>query len=115
MFNYREFPAEKLQYVAVASVGELQAGERILFEFEGLPLALFRVGDEYYAIADVCTHDDGPLAEGDVEGRQIVCPRHGARFDLATGAALTLPAAVDIAAYPVRVVDARIEVGIPRP
>lgn len=57
-----------------------------------------------YAIEDRCTHDDGPLAEGRlVDGCQVECPRHGARFDAATGRALTLPAIRPVASFPVRV------------
>jgi 3-phenylpropionate/trans-cinnamate dioxygenase ferredoxin subunit len=59
----------------------------------------------FYAIEDRCTHDDGPLAEGDLLGCHVECPRHGARFDAETGKALTLPAVRPVASYPVRVTD----------
>jgi 3-phenylpropionate/trans-cinnamate dioxygenase ferredoxin subunit len=77
-------------------------------------IALFNLNGTYYAIQDVCSHDDGPVAEGDLEGNEIICPRHGARFDVRTGEVLSLPAAVDIPAYPVRVEGEEILIGMPR-
>ena len=68
---------------------------------------------EFYAIADLCSHDDGPLGDGDLEDHEIICPRHGARFDVRTGKVLSLPAVEDISAYPVRCIDGKIEVGVP--
>ena len=82
-------------------------------EIDDLPIVVFRIGGELFAIADICSHDDGPLGDGDLEGYEIVCPRHGARFDIRTGKALALPAIVDISAYPVRVIDGQIEIGLP--
>jgi 3-phenylpropionate/trans-cinnamate dioxygenase ferredoxin subunit len=58
---------------------------------------------EFYAIDDVCTHDGGPLDQGEIFDDQIECPRHGARFDVRTGKALTLPAIFPIKTYPVKV------------
>ena len=66
--------------VAVAAVSELPVGERKLLEVDGLRIAVFNVGGEFYCIADVCSHDDGPVAEGSITGCEIECPRHGARF-----------------------------------
>ena len=70
-------------------------------------IGLYRCGGELYAIEDRCTHDDGPLCEGewDTGACEVVCPRHGARFDLRTGSALTLPAYLPVSTYPVRVRD----------
>lgn len=113
MFNYRKLEEDQVEYVTVASVDELADGERIIFEIDDLPVALFNLGGQYYAIADLCSHDDGPVAEGELEGLEIVCPRHGARFTMETGEALTLPAVVDIPAYPVRVVGDDIQIGLP--
>ncbi|MGD8554325.1 MAG: non-heme iron oxygenase ferredoxin subunit [Anaerolineales bacterium] len=106
---------EGVAFVPVASVNALGEGDRMLLEVAGHTIALFNLAGEYYAIADLCSHDDGPVAEGDVDGHEIACPRHGARFDLRTGKALSLPAVVDIPTYPVRVKGDQIEVGIPRP
>jgi 3-phenylpropionate/trans-cinnamate dioxygenase ferredoxin subunit len=73
-----------------------------------MEVAVFRVQGNYYAIEDVCSHDDGPLAEGELVGCQIICPRHGARFDLKTGEALSLPAYRPIEVFPVEVKDGRV-------
>ena len=113
MFNYRQLDDDQLEYVTVASTNEIKTGERLIFDVSGNLIAVFNVAGRYYAIADVCSHDDGSVAEGEVAGKEIECPRHGARFSLETGEALTLPAVVDIPAYPVRVVGDEIQVGIP--
>jgi len=104
---------DKLEFVVVATEDELGDGERILFEIDGESIVLFKIAEAFFAIADLCSHDDGPVAEGELEGHEVICPRHGARFDLHTGKALTLPAVVDIPAYPVRVEDGEVLVGIP--
>lgn len=99
-------------FVTVAKTTEIPPGERDVFEIQGLYIAVFNVGGTYYAIEDVCTHDDGPLAEGDLHGFEIECPRHGARFDIRTGKALSLPAVVDVSWYPVRIEGDDIQVEI---
>ena len=78
-----------------------------------LPIVVFNIGGEYYVIKDICTHDNGVLGDGELIGYEVVCPRHGAKFDVRTGKALTIPAVVDIPAYPVRISARFIEVGIP--
>ncbi|HLC04201.1 MAG TPA: non-heme iron oxygenase ferredoxin subunit [Anaerolineales bacterium] len=114
MFNYRMLETDKLEYVTVATPGELGNGERKLLDIDGEIIAVFNIAGAYFAIADVCSHDDGPVAEGEVVmGTEIECPRHGARFDLKTGKALSLPAVVDIPSYPVRVVGDEIQIGLP--
>ena len=113
MVNPKQNP-EDMAFVPVAPVEALGEGDRMLLEVAGHTIALFNLAGEYFAIADLCSHDDGPLADGDVDGHEIACPRHGARFDLRTGKALSLPAVVDIPTYPVRVKGGRIEVGVPR-
>jgi 3-phenylpropionate/trans-cinnamate dioxygenase ferredoxin component len=73
-------------------------------DVDGRPIALFNIDGEYHAIDDVCTHDGGPLAEGDLlEGGQIRCPRHCARFDIRTGRALSLPAFEPVSTHRVEV------------
>ncbi len=113
MYNYKQLEQEKLEFIQVASVDELPDGERLFIEIDGKPVVILQIAGEYYAIADVCSHDDGPVGEGALEGFEIICPRHGARFDIRTGKVLALPAFVDIPAYPVRVVDGQIEIGLP--
>jgi 3-phenylpropionate/trans-cinnamate dioxygenase ferredoxin subunit len=100
-------------YVAVASVEEVPSGARKLLEVDGRAIAVFNIAGTYYCIADVCSHDDGPVAEGELVGTEIECPRHGARFDVRTGKVLSFPAIVDIPSYPVRVEDGSVLVGLP--
>ncbi len=91
------------EFIQVATVDEIPAGERkIVFLDEG-PVVVFNVDGEYYCIADICTHDGGPLVEGELFGYEIECPRHGALFDIRTGAALTLPATSPAPIYQVKV------------
>lgn len=105
---------EQCEFVAIAPISELGNGERIFVEIDNLPIVIFNIGGEFFAVGDLCTHDDGPLGDGDVEEFQVICPRHGARFDIQSGKALTLPAVEDIPAYPTRVIDGQVEVGVPR-
>ena len=114
MFNYKTIDESKIEFVEIAPVSELPPGERLFVEIEGKPLVIFNIAGQFFSIGDVCSHDDGPVGEGDIEGDNIVCPRHGAEFDIRTGKAVQLPAVVDIPAYPVRVVEGMIQVGIPR-
>jgi 3-phenylpropionate/trans-cinnamate dioxygenase ferredoxin component len=113
MFNYGEFDQRKLEYIPVGLLNELSEGQRLFIEIDDLSIVIISIAGKYFAIADVCSHDDGPLGEGNIEGFEIICPRHGARFDIRTGKALALPAFVDIPAYPVRIMGDQIEVGIP--
>lgn len=113
MYNYKELEAAKLEFIAVGSVEELNEGGRLFIEIDGKPIVILKIASQYYSIADVCSHDDGPVGEGALEGFEIICPRHGARFDIRTGKVLALPAFVDIPSYPVRVEGDQIEIGIP--
>jgi 3-phenylpropionate/trans-cinnamate dioxygenase ferredoxin subunit len=114
MTGYSKVNPEECEFVAIGPDADLPDGKRIFVDIDDLPIVVFRVGGELFAIADVCSHDDGPLGDGDLEGNEIICPRHGARFDIRTGKALSLPAVVSIPAYPVRVVNQQIEVGMPK-
>lgn len=87
----------------VAEVGELAPGERKSIFVDETPALLVRIGDEYACIEDVCTHDSHPLTDGPILNGQIVCPRHGARFDLRTGQALCMPATENVTAFAVEV------------
>jgi 3-phenylpropionate/trans-cinnamate dioxygenase ferredoxin subunit len=91
------------EWVKVAAVGELAPGQKKQIDLDGVAVALFNVGGQYYAIEDVCTHDGAPLASGRFTGNYIVCPRHGARFDVCTGKALTMPAVESVDTYPVKI------------
>lgn len=99
-------------FVKVAEVGELASGERKVVEVDGLFIAIFQVSDNYYAIEDVCTHDGGPLVEGELDGYEIECPRHGARFDIRSGKVLSFPAVTDVPRFEVKVEDGDVLVDI---
>ena len=113
MYNYKTREQENLEFFPVASIDEVRNGERLFIEIDGKPIVIINIDGQYFAIADVCSHDDGPVGEGTLEGFEIICPRHGAHFDLRTGKVLALPAFVDIPAYPVRVNEDQIEIGYP--
>ncbi|HLB50329.1 MAG TPA: non-heme iron oxygenase ferredoxin subunit [Anaerolineales bacterium] len=112
MISYKKIDPATAEYVAIGPA-DLRNGERRIVEIDGAAIAVFNIGGTYYSIADVCSHDDGPVAEGDVHGQEIECPRHGARFDIRTGKVLSFPAIVDIPAYPVKIEDGEILIGLP--
>jgi 3-phenylpropionate/trans-cinnamate dioxygenase ferredoxin component len=114
MFNYINQPTENLEYIEIAPASELPTGERLFVELGDKPIVIFNIAGQLFAIGDVCTHDDGPLGDGVIEGHNVVCPRHGAEFDVRTGKAMAMPAVIDIPAYPVQVRDGNIFVGIPK-
>ena len=99
-----------MSWVRVAPAASIAPGEYATAEVGGVFVAVFNVGGEFLAVEDVCTHDGGGLAGGSVEGAQVVCPRHGARFCLRTGRALTPPAYEPVRRYDTRVLDGEVEV-----
>jgi len=96
-------------WVRVARVDELPPGSHRVVDMEGAPVAVFSLADGFYAIDDVCTHDGGDLASGELDGDEIVCPRHGARFNVRTGEATAAPAYEPVDILPTRVADAWVE------
>lgn len=88
---------------SVAKVSDIPAGTTKKIEVDDVPVLLCNVEGSIYAIEDVCTHDGGELDQGRLEGACIECPRHGARFDVRTGAVLALPAVIPVPTYRVRV------------
>lgn len=101
------------EFVKVARVIDILPGERLHYDFAEESVIILNVGGVFYCIADVCSHDDGPLRDGEVEGYEIVCPRHGARFDVRDGRALCLPATSPIPSYTVKLEDGDIYVQSP--
>ena len=93
--------------LTVCPVEELPPGEVKIVRAGELAIGVYNLGGEYYAIEDRCSHDDGPLAEGELDAATctVECPRHGARFDLKTGKPLTLPAYEPVDTFPVVVAD----------
>jgi 3-phenylpropionate/trans-cinnamate dioxygenase ferredoxin subunit len=102
--------------IEVCSSAELSAGEMRLIEAPGgLKVGVFNCGGELYAIEDRCSHDDGPLAEGefDADTCTVECPRHGSLFDISTGKPKTLPAYLPVETFPVTIVDDTIQLELP--
>jgi 3-phenylpropionate/trans-cinnamate dioxygenase ferredoxin subunit len=99
----------------VAPVEELPPGTMKRVEAGSLAVGVFNCGGRLHAIEDRCSHDDGPLALGtwDEESCTVVCPRHGASFDLETGRALSLPAYLPVRTFPVRVADGVVKIDVP--
>ena len=101
-------------FVDVGSVEKVPLGGRLDVVINYVGVAIFNLDGKLYAIEDVCTHDGGSLADGEiVEGCQIECPRHGARFDIRTGAVMRGPAFVPTQSYAVQIVNDRILVEKP--
>jgi len=94
--------------VVLAPSSELAEGQARVFEADGIRIALCKVESKIYAVEDLCTHDDGPLGEGSLDGYAIECPRHGARFDVRDGSVLRMPAAFPVRTFPVHEKDGQI-------
>ena len=114
MFDYTKTEESKVEYFEIAPASELPNGERLFVEIEGKSLVIFNIAGQFFSIADICSHDDGPVGEGDLEGFNVVCPRHGGEFDVRDGKAVQLPVVEDIPAYPLQIRDGTIFVGIPK-
>lgn len=92
----------------VATVAEFDQLDRKEVIVDDVPVLLVKVTDQFYAIEDVCTHDGQPLSDGPIEGCEIICSRHGAKFDLASGKALCMPATEAVPTYEVQIKDDQI-------
>jgi 3-phenylpropionate/trans-cinnamate dioxygenase ferredoxin subunit len=97
-------------WVDVARLEDLPPGTRRVVEVEGAQVAVFNIDGELHAIEDVCTHDGGELASGELAGEVIICPRHGARFSVKTGAVLGPPAYEALHVFPLRVEEGVVQV-----
>ena len=98
------------RWLSVARASDVPVGRSVIVRLDDVPVAIFHLHDGWYAIEDICTHDGGPVAEGRLDGDVIECPRHGATFDVKTGAALSFPAVSPVPTYPVRVVGDDVQV-----
>jgi len=95
-------------WIRIGTRSELLPGEFVTVFDGDTPIAVYNIDGALYAIEDVCTHDGGELAGGEVHGFEVECPRHGARFDLRSGAVTAPPACVPVATFPVREDDGAI-------
>ena len=101
------------QFIKIANTDDVPPGGRFFYEFEEETVVLFNIGGTYFCVADLCSHDDGPLEDGKVTGFAVECPRHGAQFDVRDGRALCMPATEPIPTYQVKVEDGAIFVESP--
>jgi 3-phenylpropionate/trans-cinnamate dioxygenase ferredoxin subunit len=99
-----------MAWVEAGTLSDIPAGRvaLVLYEPDELRIAVCNVDGEYYAIEDVCTHDGGPLDQGDLEGDEIECPRHGARFNVRTGQATLMPAVMPVRTFPIKIEGDRV-------
>lgn len=97
-------------WITVAKPEDLPSGARLLIDVEDVQIAVFNLDGAFYAIEDVCTHDYAPLADAKLEGDEIICPRHGARFCIKTGAVTAPPAYEPVPTFPVRIHQGMIQV-----
>ncbi len=98
------------EWVDVCAESALAPGESIVVDVDGVDVAVFNLDGEFYAIEDICSHDGGEIASGTIEGNEIVCPRHGARFCIKTGNVKSPPAYENISCYDIRLNDSRIQI-----
>lgn len=87
----------------IADINDIPLGTTLSCSLNGKQLAICNVDGDFYAIEDVCTHDGSPLDQGTLEGNIISCPRHGAKFDVTTGAALSMPAVIPVKTFPLEI------------
>ena len=101
--------------IVVCSLGELPPGEVRIVRAGDLVIGVFNVNGQLCALEDRCSHDDGPLAEGEFDPEEgvVICPRHGSKFEVCSGRPLTLPAYVPVATYRVWVEDGVVKVDVP--
>ena len=99
-------------FVPVCAEADLVPGGMRRFDVSGRPVALYRVGAACFATAAICTHEYAQLTLGELEGRRVTCPLHGARFDVVTGRVVTPPAFKPLKTFPTRVRDGRVEVEV---
>jgi 3-phenylpropionate/trans-cinnamate dioxygenase ferredoxin component len=100
------------EFVKVASTNEIAPGQCRLVTVNGTDVALFNVDGKFFALSNACTHEEGPLAEGEITGHEVICPWHGAKFDIRTGEVLGPPAYDAVVRYDVRVAGDDIEVAV---
>lgn len=101
------------KWMQVAQTLEIAAGQMKAFIVDDEPIVVCNVDGTFYAFQDTCSHQELPLADGELCGKEVTCPWHGAKFDVTTGAALGMPAVSPIVTYPLRVEGTAIYVEVP--
>jgi len=97
-------------WIDVCAENALTDSENIIVDVDGTDVAIFKLDGKFYAIEDVCTHDGAEIASGVLEGNEIVCPRHGARFCVKTGEVKCAPAYENVETFPIQIVNGRVQV-----
>lgn len=97
-------------WIDVCATSALAANENIIVDIDGAEVAVFNIKGLFYAIEDVCTHDGAEIASGELDGDEIVCPRHGARFCVKTGEVKCAPAYENVDTFPIQIKDGRIQI-----
>src|SRR5262245_61921840 len=108
----RERGKQMTDFVKVAKADEINPGQARLIDVKGKQIAVFNINGDFFAIDNMCTHEEASLAEGEILGHEVTCPLHGAKFDVRTGEVLGPPAYDDVACYAVRVVGTDIELDL---
>ena len=101
-----------MAFVKVGKIQDVPPGSAKVYEVNGRTVAVCNVGGDLFAVDDVCTHDEGSLDQGALEGFEIECPRHGARFDVRSGEVTALPAVLPIDTFKVRLQGEDIEIEV---
>ncbi len=101
------------QYLRLCAEKELAEGQMREFHLNGKDIILLKVRGKFYALDNLCTHDGGDLSGGDIINGEIECPRHGARFNIQTGAATRFPAVVGIGTYDVKIENGEVFLALP--
>jgi len=98
------------EWINVFNENALMNGENSVIDIDGTDIAIFKIDNEFFAIEDVCSHDGTEIASGELDGDEIICPRHGARFCVKTGTVKSAPAYEDIHSYPIRIVEGMVQI-----
>lgn len=101
-----------VNWLDIIALKELPPGNRHLVDIDGLGIIIFNIDGSLYALEDRCSHDDSPLHEGEIEGAEIICPWHGARFCIKTGEVTEPPAYEDIQTFPIRVSNGIVQINL---
>ena len=112
--DFTKLKEEELEFIIVGSLEDVPLNERIFVDIDHWPIVVLNIAGKLYAVEDTCSHDENPLGEGELEEFELICPRHGAKFDIRTGDARSMPATEDISVFPVRIVEKQIEIGVPK-